>query len=112
MGEGKYAVVLARVAEQDLVAIIEFIALEDPMAANHVLDRMEKRIESRARQPGRGRVVPELGALGLRTHREMVVDPWRLVYRISEKTVYVVAIFDGRRNLQDVLLERALRMTE
>ena len=59
--------------------------------------------------PERGRVVPELAAVGIRTYRELVVEPWRLVYRITEKTVYVLAVLDGRRNIEDVLLDRLVR---
>jgi len=53
--------------------------------------------------------VPELAAVGVHTYRELVVSPWRLVYRISAKTVYVLAVLDGRRNIEDVLLDRLVR---
>jgi GrpB-like predicted nucleotidyltransferase (UPF0157 family) len=35
--------------------------------------------------------------------------PYRIVYRISGNTVVVLAVLDGRRDLQDVLLERLVR---
>jgi len=45
----------------------------------------------------------------MRTWRELVVKPYRLVYRIEGDTVTVLAVFDGRRDLEDLLLERLLR---
>ena len=42
-------------------------------------------------------------------YRELLVDPYRLVYRVESARVVVVEIFDGRRNLEDLLLDRLLR---
>jgi toxin ParE1/3/4 len=104
-----FAVEFALVAQQDLQAIVEFIATDDPVAAARVLDQIESRTASLQRMPERGRVVPELAAVGINTYRELVVGPWRLVYRITGKTVYVLAVLDGRRNIEDVLLDRLVR---
>jgi len=103
------AVEFALVAQRDLQSIIEFIATDDLVAAACVLDQIESRMASLDRMPQRGRVVPELAAVGVHTYRELVVSPWRLVYRISAKTVYVLAVLDGRRNIEDVLLDRLVR---
>jgi toxin ParE1/3/4 len=104
-----FTVEVARVAQQDLQALLEFIAAEDPVAAERVLDRLELRVTSLKDLPERGRVVPELAAFGIQTYRELVVAPWRVVYRIGGKTVYVLAVLDGRRNIEDVLLDRLVR---
>ena len=45
----------------------------------------------------------------MRTWRELVIRPYRLVYRIEGDTVIVLAVFDARRDLEDLLLERLLR---
>ncbi|MCX6995751.1 MAG: type II toxin-antitoxin system RelE/ParE family toxin [Kiritimatiellaeota bacterium] len=104
-----YAVDFATVAQRDLQDIVEFIAADDAVAARRVLDLMESRVAALKRMPERGRVVPELAALGVHMYRELVVAPWRIIYRISGQTVYVLAVLDGRRNLEDVLLERLVR---
>jgi plasmid stabilization system protein ParE len=103
-----YTVELAGVAERDLQAIIEFIAAEDPVAAVRVLDQIESRTGSLKQMPERGRVVPELAAFGIRTYRELVVTPWRIIYRIGGQVLYVLAVLDGRRNVEDVLLDRLI----
>jgi toxin ParE1/3/4 len=54
-------------------------------------------------------VVPELAGIGLHLYRELLVTPWRIVYRINNDTVYVMMVIDGRRNAEDLLLERLVR---
>jgi plasmid stabilization system protein ParE len=54
-------------------------------------------------------VVPELAHFGIRNWRELIVKPYRIIYRIDEDTVNVLAMLDGRRDLQDLLLERLIR---
>ena len=104
-----YRVEWAIVAQRDLQTIIETIAVDDPLVAAKVLHQIESRAVALNRMPGRGRVLPELAAMGIHTYRELIISPWRLVYRISETAVYVLAVFDGRRNMEDILLERLLR---
>jgi len=99
----------AAVAARDLEGIIEFIAADDPVAAGRVLDRIESRCAGLRQMPARGRVVPELAAFGIHTYRELVVSPWRVVYRLSGTRVHVLAVLDGRRNVEDVLLDRLVR---
>jgi hypothetical protein len=54
-------------------------------------------------------VVPELTRLGLRTWRELLIEPYRLRDRLENDTETVLALFDGRRDLEVVLLERMVR---
>jgi plasmid stabilization system protein ParE len=104
-----YRVEFAAVAEVDLRTIVEFIAANDPVAAAKVLDQIEFRATTLKQMPERGRVVPELAAIGVHTYRELIISPWRMVYRISGTMVYVLAVFDGRRNIEDILLDRLVR---
>ena len=104
-----YSVEFAAIAQRDLEGIIEFIAAEDPVTAGQVLDRIESRCAALTQMPERGRVVPELAAFGIHTYRELVVSPWRVVYRLSGTRVQVLAVLDGRRNVEDVLLDRLVR---
>jgi len=54
----------------------------------------------------RGRIVPELKTYGILSYRELIISPWRVVYRTSEQKVYVLAVIDSRRNIEDILIER------
>lgn len=59
--------------------------------------------------PDRGRMVPELASLDIKAYRELIISPHRLMYRVEPRRVLVVAVFDGRRDLGDVLLARLVR---
>ena len=58
--------------------------------------------------PGRGRVVPELLEFGITRWRELVTGPYRLVYRLEGRVVFVDGLFDARRDLEELLVERLL----
>ena len=109
MARRRYRVQWAEVAVRDLEELVGYIAADSEINAHRVLARLETRAAARESSPGRGRIVPELSHFGMRTWREFVVRPYRIVYRIEGDTVTVLAICDGRRDLEDVLLERLLR---
>ncbi|MES9856338.1 MAG: type II toxin-antitoxin system RelE/ParE family toxin [Sedimenticola sp.] len=96
-------------ARFDLRGIIRFIAIENRTQAKQILHRLQDKAEALATFPERGRVVPEIRAVGVHTHREIILNPWRIIYRIEGSTVIVLAVLDGRRELQDMLLERLIR---
>lgn len=100
----------ATVAARDLTEIVEYIAREDPGAALRILDALEAKASSLETFATRGRIVPELLGIQLREYRELLVTPYRIIYRIEKARVVVVAVFDGRRNLEDILLDRLLRV--
>ena len=105
-------VVWAEVASRDLDGIVSYIATDSPQAALDTLDRLEGRAKTLATMASRGRVVPELARLHIREYRELVVAPYRLVYRITADEVLVLALFDGRRNVEYALLDRLVRLSE
>jgi toxin ParE1/3/4 len=109
MGRRRYRVFWARAASQDLVDLVTFIAADSPINARRVLQRLREKASTLDVAPEHGRIVPELGKFGIRAFRELIVKPYRLVYRLAEGRVSVVAVFDGRRDLEDVLLERLVR---
>jgi toxin ParE1/3/4 len=53
--------------------------------------------------------LPELGEIGVLEYREVFFKPYRILYLVSEKRVYVHCIFDGRRDVEHVLSRRFLR---
>ncbi len=109
-GKRLYLVRWTEIAEEDLAAIVEYIALDNPDAAQAVFDHIRAKAEKLVSFPERGRVVPELNKYGLSQYRELFPTPWRIIYRVMEDIVFVMAVFDGRRNLEDILLERITRI--
>jgi len=57
----------------------------------------------------RGRIVPELLKEGIAIYRELIAQPWRIIYKIENDTVYIMAIFDSRQNIEELLLQKLLR---
>ncbi len=104
-----FEILWAAVAEKDLLGIVDFIADDDPGTALEILNKIKAGTAKLDHSPRRGRVVPELLKQGISRYREIVIKPWRVIYRIEEKKGYVVSVIDGRRNVEDVLLARLLR---
>ena len=102
----KYQVVWSNIAENDLRNIIEYIADDSPPGALRVFETIKQRASSLNTFPERGRIVPELRDQGILQYRELVISPWRILYRISETNVLVLSVFDSRRNIEDILLRR------
>jgi toxin ParE1/3/4 len=109
MARKRFRVRWAEVAVRDLEELVAYIATESPENAERVLARLEQRASTLETAPARGRVVPELARIGMRTWRELIIKPYRLIYRIGGDTVTVLALLDGRRDLEDLLLERLVR---
>ena len=102
----KYDIVWSDVAENDLRNIVEYIAEDSPHNASKLFNRIKQKASSLYTFPERGRIVPELRDQGILQYRELVVSPWRILYRISEKRVLVLSVLDSRQNIEDILLQR------
>jgi toxin ParE1/3/4 len=104
-----FTVEWTEVAIADLDDIVSFIEREEPRTAESVLKRLEAAAHSLEHHPQRGRLVPELAHLEIHLYRELVVRPWRILYRLSGERVFILAVLDGRRDLETLLLARLLR---
>jgi len=95
-------------AARDLEELTSYAAQESPARARRLLGRVRKWAAALERFPDRGRRVPELLELGITTWRELVASPYRLVYRREGHDVFVDGLFDTRRDLEELLVERLL----
>ena len=103
-----YEIIWAVVAENDLKEIIEYITTDSPANALKILKRIKQKASSLYSLPERGRIVPELQDQGILLYRELIIHPWRIIYRISEIKVYVLSVLDARQNVEDMLLKRLI----
>lgn len=104
-----FSVLLTKDAEEDLNEIHDFITGHDsPVRAGHVIEQIGKVLESLSENPERGRVPKELSVLCIQEYREVFFKPYRILYRVIGKAVYVFLIADGRRNMQALLMRRLL----
>jgi len=46
--------------------------------------------------------------IGIQEYREMFFKPYRIIYRVMDKNVYILLIVDGRRDMQSLLQRRLL----
>jgi plasmid stabilization system protein ParE len=58
------------------------------------------RSEQMIAHPYSGRIVPEYGGLQL---RELIVFPYRLIYRVNSDRIDVIAVFHGAQLLPESL---------
>jgi toxin ParE1/3/4 len=105
-----FKVFLTEDAAKDLNDIYSYILAQDsPQKADYVLGQIEKKFFSLSELPERGVNPRELLSLGIREYREIFFKPYRIIYRILNKTVYVYLIADGRRDMQTLLQQRLLQ---
>ena len=104
-----FAITWTRTAVRDLDEILEYIAVERGVdQALGVYESLRHSIASLATMPGRCRQVPELHDIGLLEYREIIERPYRLVFRIVGQEVVILAILDSRRDLEELLVQRAI----
>jgi toxin ParE1/3/4 len=104
-----FAVFLTNDAARDLEEIYDYISHHDlPQKADYVLEQIEKAFFSLSEFPERGAYPKELLALGIGEYREIFFKPYRIIYRVMDKIVYVLLIVDGRRDMYSLLQRRLL----
>ena len=103
------AVFLTNDAAGDLEELYDYIALHDsPQKADYVLEQVERAFSGLSKFPERGAHPKELLALGIREYREIFFKPYRIIYRVMDKNVYVLLITDGRRDMNTLLQQRLI----
>lgn len=89
-------------ALQELDAIADYIALDNPQAAR----RLVRQVFEKARQleifPRSGRTPPELPDT---TYRELLVAPCRIFYRMENGNVLIIHIQRQEQLLRNYMLE-------
>ena len=106
----KYQVPVLKETEDDIIDIYRYIALADGTErADQILGHLQASCEKLHEIPGRGHIPPELEWLGLRDFREIHFKPYRIIYQVTGRKVYIHAVLDGRRSLQQLLERRLLR---
>ena len=77
----------ARRADRQLTQILEYIALDNPDAAQKIASHLEDLMEKVLRFPEMGRALfPNL------PHREIITYPCRIIYQRRAETLWVVAV--------------------
>lgn len=100
--------VFAEPAERDLDGIIDYIALDNPAAAEKVFRAVVATAERLADFPDMGHA----GRLPDTREFAMTGLPYLIVYQVAADTVTVLAVFHGARDLARALAERQSELAE
>jgi len=84
-------------ALEQLIDIEDYIARDNTQRAEKFVDQLIERTESLLDNPRVGRVVPEIANPDI---RKLVFHKYRIVYRLNEKHIEILTVFEGHRLLQ------------
>jgi toxin ParE1/3/4 len=78
-------------ASDDLEAVHNYIARDNPDAARAMIRRIVSGIDALVRNPAMGRVGRQVGT------RELIVVPYRVIYRMRDSVVEILNIVHSAR---------------
>lgn len=84
-------------AQQDLKEIVEYIARDSKAYAQSFGLRLRSSVDRLSEFPESGRVIPEDPECGV---REVIVQNYRVLYRIVRKRVVILTVVHGARLLE------------
>jgi len=87
-------------AQGHLDGVYQYLKRDAPFYAQGVVDKLTRRSQQLIDHPHSGRIVP---AYDDRNLRELIVFPYRLIYRVKTDRIDVIAVFHGARQLPDSL---------
>ncbi len=82
-------------AVEDIDAIAAYIERDSPWYARAVASKIVETAESIPEYPELGRMVPEIDDPAI---RERLVHRYRVIYRLDETRVLIVAVIHGRQD--------------
>jgi toxin ParE1/3/4 len=106
----KYSIRITEDAKQDIESIAFYIVQnDDPRKAKNLVAKLKAEMMRLDTFPERGAYPEELLLLDIREVREVYYGPYRIFYRIVGRVVQILAVADGRRDLQAFLVNRIFR---
>ncbi len=105
-----HQVYILQEAQDDLFDIYRYVARHDSVSsAEYLLGKLEATCLSLDELPQRGHVPPELERVGVSIYLELHFKPYRVIYEIDGKKVFIHCVLDGRRDMQSLLERRLIR---
>jgi toxin ParE1/3/4 len=106
----RFTVQWTQTAVDDLLSIIDYVVDRDGTeTAERLYGQITNVVAGLETMSSRCRVVPELEAEGINGYREVLVGPYRSMFTVRGSEVVLLTVLDGRRDLGELLIERALR---
>jgi addiction module RelE/StbE family toxin len=105
----KFRVVIPPSVKKDLRDIVEYYYEVNQQYSRKIFGKIVERISELEGFPEKGRVVPELRDHNIVTYKELIEEPYRIIYKISNEEILIVAVIDGRRNVEEILIRKLQR---
>ncbi len=106
----KYKVFIVSDAEEDIFEIYNYVATYDsPGNADALFENLQKTCLKLESFPKRGHIPPEFERINIFGFLEIHCKPYRIIYQVQDKEVYIHCILDSRRELHELLHQRLLR---
>jgi len=96
-------------AALDLEDIMDYISKDRVSSAVSVYNAVKSKCFLLKNNPERYRIVPELQALKVVNYREIVHSPYRIIYKLTDSEVYIMAVVDSRRDFETFIFNRLLK---
>lgn len=96
-------------AQDDLNEIIEYYSSLSQNYVESTISEFEENVMSLKQHPRSGRIIPELERQGIIQYRELIQGYYRIIYKISRDKVTVLTVIDGRRNFEEIIIEKLSR---
>ena len=96
-------------AQDDFNEIIEYYSSYSQDYVETTISEFEENVMSLQQHPKSGRIIPELERQGITQYRELIQGYYRIVYKISKDKVVILTVIDGRRNFEDIIIEKLSR---
>lgn len=87
-------------AVEDIESIASYIERDSVWYARAVVSKIVEIAETVPKFPELGRVVPEIGDAAI---RERFTYSYRIIYRVDQEGVLMVAVIHGRRMLESIV---------
>ena len=106
----KSRIFVLQAAEDDIFEVYKY-TLENDSNQNAVCvyDQLRETINTLEEYPERGHYPPELERIGVTGFLEIHFKPYRILYEIDGREVFIHAVLDGRRDIQSILERRMFR---
>ena len=96
-------------AQDDFNEIIEYYSSYSQDYVETTISEFEEKVMSLQQRPKSGRIIPELERQGITQYRELMQGYYRIVYKISKDKVVILTVIDGRRNFEEIIIEKLSR---
>jgi len=87
-------------AKANLRAIRDYVAIDSQYYADKLVDEMTQAVKRLEVFPKSGRIVPEINDPAV---REIIYSSYRIIYKLVENKIQIVAVIHGKRLLPDNL---------